>query len=421
MGSNLYNEVLEVNKIIYSQFADEYEYRTKNAHSNYLRNFIDEFISKLEGENILDLGCGPGRDLAYFVTRGLNAVGVDSSDRMIEICREKKLRVIQKDFLNLDLEDYSIDGIWAYTSHTIIPKAIFINLLKMYKRALKQDTGILALGMIEGTFEGWKSDHKYKGKKRFVARYTISELEDILSEVFGSVWIKKVIIGSKIYLHCICKNTKPANREAIGDAAKMLFNRFSNIYNKRTQTGISLLKKDRDFFVSQVQNFFGVKSKVLDLGCGPGRDSLILKDYGLDVIGLDISKTNIEFCKKKGLTAIEGDIYDIEDIFSENEFDGVWCNCSFTNWIIKKDLVQIIPKIAFITKQNGFIFVGSVLGGFSGWEIDEKYDHLKRYNNHWRECELKQTLSLLGQIVYERKLINTGNKDYLNLVLKNEK
>ena len=73
-----------------------------------------------------------------------------------------------------------------------------------------------------------------------------------------------------------------------------------------------------------------------------------------------------------------------------------------------------------IVKPGGYIFVGSVLGSFHGWEINDKYERMKRYNNHWNEDELKKYLSLLGKIVYERKLYNTGKKDYLNVVIRNE-
>ena len=131
---------------------------------NYLKDFIDRFINSLSGKNVYDLGCGPGRDLEYFVSKGLIAKGVDCSSGMIDLCINRGLEVVENDFFCFFYEDNSVDGLWAYTSHTVIPKADFIKLIKKYKKALKENTGVLALGMIEGDFEGWKSDGKYNGK-----------------------------------------------------------------------------------------------------------------------------------------------------------------------------------------------------------------------------------------------------------------
>ena len=92
-----------------------------------------------------------------------------------------------------------------------------------------------------------------------------------------------------------------------------------------------------------------------------------------------------------------------------------------TNWIIEEELPRIFEMIKAIVKPGGYIFVGSVLGSLHGWEINEKYESMRKYNNHWDEGELRKYLSILGKIIFERKLCNTGKKDYLNVVIKNER
>ena len=160
--------------------------------------------------------------------------------------------------------------------------------------------------------------------------------------------------------------------------------------------------------------------KILDIGCGPGRDLVQLKNLGAEVMGLDISESNVKNCKAQGVDAIIGDIYKLNEYFKENSFDGVWCNCSVTNWILREDLPKVFNIIKSIVKPGGYIFIGSVLGNFVGWEIDSKYEQMKRYNNHWDEAELRKYLALLGDIKYEHRLDNTGKKNYLNVVLINE-
>lgn len=419
MESDLYKDVLEVNKYIYSSYSHEYFERTRNGHGNYLQEFIDLFINNLSGKVVYDLGCGPGRDLDYFCKKGLNAVGVDCSSGMIDICKNRGLSVIKNDYFTVEFDNNSIDGIWAYTSHTVIPKIDFCLLLAKYQAALKKDTGILALGMIEGDFEGWKQDEKYDGTRRFVSRYSIEELERILSGFFGTVSAWRVIVGNKTYIHCLCKNTAVANNENTVVAAKRLFNRFSNQYLKNTQTGIELLDEDRRSFISLLKATVEIP-KVLDIGCGPGRDLVQMKILGAEVLGLDISESNVNNCRMQGVDAIVGDIYRLEDYFNNSTFDGAWCNCSVTNWILRENLLKVFEMIKNIVKPGGYIFMGSVLGNLIGWEIDLKYDKMRRYNNHWNEAELRRYLSHIGPIVYERKLLKTGKKDYFNAVLINE-
>lgn len=420
MESNLYKDVVDVNKHIYSEYSSEYFERTKHGHINYLKDFIDKFINSLSGRIVFDLGCGPGRDLEYFVSKGLIAKGVDCSPGMIKICNHRGLEVIENDFAGMEYDDNSVDGLWAYTSHTVIPKTVFIELIKKYKKALKDNTGVLALGMIEGDFEGWKSDSKYDGKKRYVSRYSADELEKILGQHFGTVSVERVCVGEKVYLHCICKNTTVARKEDTVTAAKSLFNKFSDHYLANTQTGIELLNSDRVEFVKLLTEK-NVRPVVLDIGCGPGRDLTQLINLGVDASGIDISEANVNNCIKQGAKAIVGDIYKLSEYFSDNQFDGVWCNCSVTNWIIEEELPRVFEMINTIVKPGGYIFVGSVLGNLHGWEINEKYESMRRYNNHWDEPQLRKYLSILGEIVFERKLCNTGKKDYLNVVIKNER
>ena len=244
----------------------------------------------------------------------------------------------------MEYEPNSVDGFWAYTSHTVIPKAEFETLLKKYSRALKAETGILALGMIEGDFEGWKSDGKYDGNKRFVARYSRDELENLCRKYFGSVSITRETVEGKVYLHCLCKNTAVADMKATSEAAQEIFNAFSSEYLDNTQGGIKLLEADRKKFVELLGGKTSGK-KIIDIGCGPGRDLKIFAAMGLDALGFDISEANIKNCRKFGLNAVRGDIYFLENYFPNDIFDAAWCNCSVTNWILKDKLLEVLLKI----------------------------------------------------------------------------
>ena len=48
-----------------------------------------------------------------------------------------------------------------------------------------------------------------------------------------------------------------------------------------------------------------VEGYVLDIGCGPGKHSLYLKEEGYEVLGIDVSQIVLEICKERGLDNVK--------------------------------------------------------------------------------------------------------------------
>jgi SAM-dependent methyltransferase len=66
---------------------------------------------------ILDLGCGPGRDLRTFRHLGHAAVGLDGAARFVDMARNHTgCEVLHQDFLALDLPAGHFDGVFANAS-----------------------------------------------------------------------------------------------------------------------------------------------------------------------------------------------------------------------------------------------------------------------------------------------------------------
>jgi len=81
---------------------------------------IDALLRHLEGDGphrILDMGCGPGRDLARFKQLGHMPVGLDGAIRFVEMARvHSGCEVLHQDFSRLALPAESFDGIFANAS-----------------------------------------------------------------------------------------------------------------------------------------------------------------------------------------------------------------------------------------------------------------------------------------------------------------
>lgn len=119
-------------------------------------------LDAIEGDPphvILDFGCGPGRDLAYFRSLGHEAVGLDGCRAFCEMARESSgCEVLEQDFLALDLPAARFDGIFANASLFHVPAADLPRVLVELRDALKP-RGVLFSSNPRGhDEEGWHGE-----------------------------------------------------------------------------------------------------------------------------------------------------------------------------------------------------------------------------------------------------------------------
>ena len=133
-----------------------------------------------------------------------------------------------------------------------------------------------------------------------------------------------------------------------------------------------------------------IGKKILDAGCGPGRDLLYFKEEGLDVTGIDISRGMLRECKRRtGITGLQIDMREMS--FKDNMFDGVWCMASFSD-ISKEDNSKVINEFYRVLKRGGVIYIAVKEG--SGMEIvkKKKYNDMPRIYVYYKQTELEDLL-----------------------------
>jgi SAM-dependent methyltransferase len=107
---------------------------------------------------ILDLGCGPLRDLATFAQRGHRAVGIDGAPRFVEMARATGCEVWRQDFLALDLPMARFDGVFCNASLFHVPRQELSRVLRQLHATLKPG-GVLFCSNPRGADEeGWYGD-----------------------------------------------------------------------------------------------------------------------------------------------------------------------------------------------------------------------------------------------------------------------
>ncbi|MEK7471636.1 MAG: class I SAM-dependent methyltransferase [Patescibacteria group bacterium] len=187
----------------YNKLAQDYDIETTDFWERFPRTIIDNFIRSIKGKNVLDVGCGPGRDALILKEEGLEVVCLDASQAMVDICASAGLVSVLGDFNQLPFYAGSFDGVWAYTSLLHVPKPDIEISLQEISRVLKPG-GTFGLGMIEGDFEGYRESSGVN-MPRWFSRYTEAELQELLEgNGFIVDYLEKFQPNSTIYLNFIC-------------------------------------------------------------------------------------------------------------------------------------------------------------------------------------------------------------------------
>jgi SAM-dependent methyltransferase len=108
---------------------------------------------------LLDFGCGPGRDLAYFRSLGHEAVGLDGCRAFCDMARAHSgCEVLKQDFLALSLPPERFDGIFANAALFHVPGSELPRVLGELRAALKP-RGVLFCSNPRGHGEeGWHGE-----------------------------------------------------------------------------------------------------------------------------------------------------------------------------------------------------------------------------------------------------------------------
>lgn len=236
----------------YNQIAADFS-RTRDKMWPETRFLFDNYLA--DRERVLDVGCGNGRMLEFCKDKNIDYIGVDVSEKLIELAKKRYLPSLHSkalkgrkekflpsvrfkvaDALNLPFPKNYFDKVYSFAVlHHIPSKEFRLQFLNEVKKVLKLD-GLFILTV-------WK----FKGKKGL---HLIFELyliiKYIISKIFASseldyrdmleLWGGKV----KRYYHCF------SQRELVGLVREAGFKivRRGTVRNKRgNRNNIYLIAK----------------------------------------------------------------------------------------------------------------------------------------------------------------------------------
>ena len=153
------------------------------------------------------------------------------------------------------------------------------------------------------------------------------------------------------------------------------------------------------------------QARILDLGCGSGRDTLFFLKQGYSVVPVDGS---MEVCKEaERILGFDVRCLRFEDLDYHNEFDGIWA-CASLLHVPKADIMTVMNKVAEALKPNGVLYASFKYGSGEGIKGE-------RFFNYYKEDFIDSVLPGAGFICKEYWVSNDVRPDrqeekWLNLI-----
>lgn len=101
------------------------------------------------------------------------------------------------------------------------------------------------------------------------------------------------------------------------------------------------------------------RSSVVEIGIGPGRDAIPLRDEGFQVAGVDLSSRHVELCREQGIDAYVASVLDLP--FDDDAFDAGWTMSTLLH-VPDSDLDAAVSEIVRVLRPGAPLAIG-VWGG----------------------------------------------------------
>lgn len=171
----------------YDRIVGAYAERNDGAIPPALIPYAEELLERVGASaRIVDIGCGTGRDMAWFEARGVRVTGIDISIEMLKRARGKvRGDLMAMQMSRLGIRDNAFDAAWCCASLLHLPKPEAKRALGEIRRVLGSGSPMM-LSLQEGSGEGWEGGY-VADVQRFFARYSVDELRVLLASTGFSV------------------------------------------------------------------------------------------------------------------------------------------------------------------------------------------------------------------------------------------
>lgn len=138
---------------------------------------------------------------------------------------------------------------------------------------------------------------------------------------------------------------------AIKDKLITFYTTSDSYFNDLKRLG----KKWFSDYLYLIKQYIPKGSKILDLGCGSGQSSYMIKKLGYKVVGYDISEKFLSFSKDKTCTDLNYVVGDATNIkFKNEQFDAVVCKSVIEHLY---DVNKALKEMDRVLKKGGLLMI----------------------------------------------------------------
>lgn len=179
------NDIAEITRRTldyYDAHAQQFFYGTIDHDVSQNIGALLDAIESTAPFTILDLGCGPGRDLKTFSAMGHRAIGVDGSAQFASMAQAfSGCEVWCQDFAHLDLPPETFDGVFANAVLFHLPSRVLPKVLNDLHACLKPGGVLFSSNPRGQNEEGWNgprygSYYDYETWERYLKAAKFSPL-----------------------------------------------------------------------------------------------------------------------------------------------------------------------------------------------------------------------------------------------------
>ena len=187
------------------------------------------------------------------------------------------------------------------------------------------------------------------------------------------------------------------------------YNKLAKVYDDET---ITFWEEFPRTFLDQ---FIALSGRtVLDVGSGPGRDGLLLKDAGKDMTCIDASDEMVRLSAERGLTSVLGNFESLP--FDDLSFDAVWSYTALLH-IPKSSLPAALCEIARVLKNGGMFALGMIEGDTEEYR-NNMDEGMPRLFSYYQKEELENIVCAQGFELVYFETFKPNSRNYLNFLFK---
>ncbi|HSX31519.1 MAG TPA: class I SAM-dependent methyltransferase [Candidatus Saccharimonadales bacterium] len=167
------------------------------------------------------------------------------------------------------------------------------------------------------------------------------------------------------------------------------YDKYANIYDKEV---IEFWDNfPRTFLEEFKKHLDGIR--ILNVGSRSGRDALLLRTMGLDVVCQDGSTKMIELTRHLGFESHLADFTELA--FPKESFDGIWAYTSLIH-IPKEEMAKVVQELRTLLKPGGIFAIGVIEGQGAIMKERSTMPGAQRYFKNYSEQELRELIEPLG-------------------------